>query len=152
MLFLIIHLIIENDKYLTEIHTFHKAAEGEKDMFRVIIAGCRDFFDYDVVRDYADKMLAAIEDDIQIVSGHASGVDKLGERYARERGYDVALYPAEWNKYGAAAGPKRNREMAKNADALIAYWDGGSRGTKNMIEEAKAKGLKVRIKYVNENK
>lgn len=121
-------------------------------MFRVIIAGCRDFFDYDIIRDYADKMLSNIEGDIQIVSGHCSGVDKLGERYARERGYALALYPAEWNKYGAAAGPKRNEEMAKNADALIAYWDGSSRGTKNMIEEAKAKGLKVRIKYVKENK
>lgn len=44
------------------------------------------------------------------------------------------------------AGIMRNAVMADNTDALIAYWDGISRGTKNMIDEARKKGLAVRIK------
>ena len=115
-------------------------------MFRVIIAGSRDFSNYELLRQYADYILSKIPEEIEIVSGGASGADALGERYARERGYRIRQFPAEWERYGLKAGPLRNREMAKYADALIAYWDGTSRGTKNMIDEATARGLKIRIK------
>lgn len=115
-------------------------------MFKVIIAGCRDYEDYNTVKAYADRMLSNITDEIQIVSGGASGADALGERYAKEKGYSIKRFPADWNKYGRSAGPKRNRQMAQYADALIAFWDGVSRGTKNMIDEANAGGLLVRVK------
>ena len=114
-------------------------------MFRVIIAGSRDFDDYLLLQDHADYMLSR-QEDIEIVSGGASGADALGERYAKDRGYKLKIFPADWVKYGRRAGPVRNREMAEYADALLAYWDGKSRGTKNMIEEARARGLKVSIK------
>lgn len=78
-----------------------------------------------------------------IVSGHATGADALGERYAQERGLQVELHPADWDAYGRAAGPKRNEQMAEVADALIAFWDGQSRGTANMINVARKKGLKA---------
>lgn len=115
-------------------------------MFRVIIAGCRDYTDYEALKAYTDRMLSNITDEIQIVSGGASGADALGERYAREKGYSLKRFPADWNQYGRSAGPKRNRQMAQYADALIAFWDGVSRGTKNMIDEANAGGLLVRVK------
>ena len=118
-------------------------------MYRVIIAGTRDFSDYDLLKNYCDYMLskkAESGEEIAILSGGASGADALGEQYAKERGYKILRYPAQWEKYGRQAGPMRNRQMADNADALIAYWDGKSRGTKNMIEEAKKRGLKVAIK------
>ena len=58
--------------------------------------------------------------------------------------------PADWEKYGRSAGPKRNAQMAEIANALIAFWDGQSRGTKNMIETAKQKGLIVKVvNYTN---
>lgn len=57
------------------------------------------------------------------------------------------MFPADWNKHGKAAGPILNAEMAEVADALIAFWDGKSRGTANMIQLAKDKGLKVAIVY-----
>lgn len=114
-------------------------------MFRVIIAGSRDFDDYALLQDHADYMLSR-QEDIEIVSGGASGADALGERYAKDRGYKLKIFPADWVKYGRRAGPIRNREMAEYADALLAYWDGKSRGTQNMIEEARARGLKVSIK------
>ena len=74
------------------------------------------------------------------------GADALGERYAAERGYLLRRFPADWKQYGRAAGVRRNKEMAQNADALIAFWDGISRGTKNMIEEATAAGIIVCVK------
>jgi len=114
-------------------------------MYKVIIAGGREFSDYEYLRSCADADLAGITDDIEIVSGGASGADALGERYAKEKGRTVALFPADWNRYGRSAGPRRNRQMAEYADALIAFWDGQSRGTKNMIDTATAKGLKVSV-------
>lgn len=113
--------------------------------YRVIIAGGREFQDYELVKDrvgyYIQNELQS--DSVVIVSGHASGADTLGERYAHEHGLKCELYPADWKSYGKAAGPIRNGQMADAAQALIAFWDGESRGTKNMIETAKANGLKV---------
>lgn len=117
-------------------------------MFRVIIAGTRTFSNYALLADYADKKLSAISahEDIEIVSGGASGADALGEQYAKERGYHIKRFNAEWDKYGYSAGPRRNKQMAEYADALLAYWDGHSRGTRNMIELAKEYGLKIGVK------
>lgn len=92
----------------------------------------------------ADKITAGYS--IVIVSGGCAGADLLGERYAKENRYSIDRYPAEWKKYGKKAGIMRNAVMADNADALITYWDGISRGTKNMIDEARKKGLAVRVK------
>lgn len=83
------------------------------------------------------------KEDVVIISGHASGADALGERYAQERGFQLETFPADWKAHGRAAGPIRNARMASAANALIAFWDGKSRGTKNMIEIAKNHNLKV---------
>lgn len=115
-------------------------------MFRVIIAGGRDFKDYDLLVKTMNHLLSNVKDDITVVCGKARGVDTLGEQYAKEHGYSVQYFPADWNRYGKAAGYLRNTEMAKNADALVAFWDGMSLGTRHMIETAKARGLKVRVK------
>ena len=80
-----------------------------------------------------------------ILSGHASGADALGENFATDHNLQCELYPADWKRHGKAAGPIRNAEMAEVADALIAFWDGQSHGTKSMIELAKRKGLQVAV-------
>lgn len=117
-------------------------------IMKVIIAGSRYFNNYELLRQYVDHILQNVsqKESIEIVSGGAKGADELGERYAKERGYKITRFPAEWNKYGRAAGPKRNEQMGDYADALIAFWDGESRGTKHMIEYAKKKNLLVRVK------
>ena len=79
----------------------------------------------------------------EVVCGMARGADALGARYATENGLGIAKFPAEWDAWGKAAGPIRNAEMAKYADALLAFWDGKSRGTMNMIENANRRGRKV---------
>lgn len=112
-------------------------------MFKVVIAGSRDYTDYDTVKKYADIVLKNVADEIEIVSGRCRGVDMLGEKYAKERGYSIKYFPADWNRYKRAAGQIRNEAMAKYADALIAYWDGESTGTKGMIEYARQNHCKI---------
>lgn len=115
--------------------------------YRVIIAGGREYDDYDLLRERCDFYLQNKfnEEDVIIVSGHAKGADTLGERYAQERGLACEQYPADWERYGRGAGPIRNEQMANVANALIAFWDGQSRGTANMINLAMSKGLKVAV-------
>ena len=114
--------------------------------YKVIIAGCRDFTDYELLREKCDYHLQNLRlEDIVIVSGHASGADSLGERYAQDRGFQLETYPADWQAHGRAAGPIRNAKMASVAHALIAFWDGKSRGTKNMIDTVKKHNLQVAV-------
>lgn len=116
-------------------------------MFKVIIAGSRSFQNYSILKEYADFKLSKIRDPIEIVSGGAKGADTLGERYAKEKGYSVKIVLADWEQFGKAAGYMRNIQMAKYADALLAFWDGKSHGTMHMIQNAYIYGLKVGIKY-----
>ena len=90
----------------------------------------------------------ALDGGIMILSGGASGADLMGEQYAADRGYTVQRYPAQWNIFGKRAGLIRNRLMAENADALIAFWDGRSKGTQNMIYEAMRAGLQIAVKQI----
>lgn len=115
--------------------------------FRVIVAGGRDFNDYTLLREKLDFYLRKLSSthEIVIICGKARGADSLGEQYAIEHGYSVDAYPADWVKHGKSAGYIRNTIMAENADALVAFWDGQSRGTKHMIETAHKKNLKVRV-------
>jgi hypothetical protein len=84
----------------------------------------------------------------EVVSGCAMGADRHGESWADDLGIPIQRYPADWRANGKAAGPIRNRQMAECAEALIVAWDGASRGTKNMIMEAKRRGLRVHIHRV----
>lgn len=117
--------------------------------FRVIIAGGRDFSDYERLKTVCDKVLAnKFDEGVTVISGTARGADSLGEQYARERGLQVIRMPADWDRYGKAAGYRRNEEMAKTAGpggGLIAFWDGNSRGTKHMLDLAKQYGLAIRL-------
>lgn len=119
--------------------------KGYKDRMKVIIAGGRDYHNYDTLLE------AIAESQLQIstvISGGAKGVDALGEQYAESMNMQLDVYHADWERHGRAAGPIRNRKMAENAEALIAIWDGKSKGTKNMIETAEKLGLIVYVKRV----
>jgi hypothetical protein len=123
---------------------------------KTIIAGSRTITDYEVVcRAIRDSGFAVTE----VVSGHASSrkvngkwmpsVDRLGERWSREfLKKEATLFPADWTRQGLSAGHKRNGKMADYAVALVAVWDGSSRGTRGMIEIAQAKGLEIYVHTV----
>ena len=100
---------------------------------KVIIAGGREFNDYERLKQYMDFVLMNVnKDKLEIVSGGARGADSLGEFYAEERGYLIKQFIPDW-------------EMAKYADALVAFHDGKSKGTQHMIDLAKKENLLVRV-------
>lgn len=107
-----------------------------------IIAGTRNLCDPDLIYD-AIKACGWVP--TEVVSGGCHGVDQAGEEWARAHGVPVRVFPANWSLHGRAAGPMRNRTMAGYAEALLAIWDGTSRGTKNMIDEAKTSGLRIHV-------
>lgn len=110
---------------------------------KVIIAGGRDFDDYPLMKRKLDLLFSLVTPD-EIVSGAAKGADTLGERYAKEHNIPLTLFKADWEQYKKAAGHIRNAEMAEYADTLVAFFDGSSRGTKNMLDVAAKKGLNIR--------
>jgi len=102
---------------------------------KVIIAGSRSVtryaaLDAAILRAYNDKGITITE----IVSGGAQGADRLGEMRARDFAIPLKVFRADWKRYGMRAGMLRNQQMAEYADALIALWDGDSRGTEHMIK------------------
>ena len=118
---------------------------SHKTKFKVIIAGGRLFNDYKSLKIYLDYLFQN-KTNVEIVSGGARGADKLGEKYAKEHKIPFVIFEAEWDRLGKSAGIQRNNLMAAYADALVAFWDGKSRGTKHMIEYATSKGLQVKVK------
>lgn len=116
------------------------------DVFKIIIAGGRDFVNYRQLKTIVDEALKDVEEPIVVVSGGARGADSLAEKYAYEKGYNVEVHHAEWDKFGKSAGYIRNAETAKSVKEngkgmLVAFWDMESRGTANMIDVAERYGV-----------
>jgi hypothetical protein len=117
-------------------------------MKTVVVAGSRTFSDYELMEVKLYSILARWEaegEEITILDGGARGADSLARKYAIESGHGSITIRADWNKYGRSAGMRRNEVMADKADAVVAFWDGSSRGTAHMIELAKSRNLPVRI-------
>lgn len=104
---------------------------------RLIIAGGRR---YRLKReDY--EFLDSLDDVTEVVSGKCTGADRDGESWAKSRKIPVNPFPANWKKFGNAAGPMRNKEMSMHADAVVLF--PGGKGTASMAEEAEKAGLKI---------
>ena len=112
---------------------------------KVIIAGSRDVTNMSYV---LDAIAIAQFDITEVVSGMARGADKLGHLYGKTMRIPVSEWHADWDEYGKSAGYKRNVQMGEYADALIAIWDGQSKGTKYMIDIMKKLNKPVSISYV----
>ena len=115
---------------------------------RIIVCGNKDFKD----RDFCLKKLGEMVPEYtnpEIISGHARGVDAFAEEYAGMAGVKCTVFKAEWNLYSKAAGPIRNRAMLNYAmeetPVVIAFWNLKSRGTKNMVEQARKAEVEVII-------
>lgn len=134
---------------------------------RVIIAGGRDFNNYNLLVEQSSNIILNIagrntekkytvegfeyiepvDKNYEIVCGKARGADTLGEQFGKEYGFKIKYFPANWDLYGKSAGYKRNEQMALYAKedngVLIAFWDQKSKGTKHMIDLVNKHGLKV---------
>jgi len=119
---------------------------------KTIISGSRENVTYE---DVVSAMSECGWIPTQVISGAARGVDRFGEQWSIENDIPLVKMPAEWNIHGKPAGYIRNVDMANHADALVAIWDGESKGTKHMINIANDKGLKVfvyNLKFLNKLK
>jgi hypothetical protein len=129
--------------------------------YRIIIAGGREYADFENVKHNMYYVTKDMEyNEIEIVSGGCSdlkngvhtftrkdgkkiyGADGLGERLAEEKGWPVASFDANWDINGKAAGVIRNTAMATYATHSLCFWDGKSRGTKDMIAKSEKFGLR----------
>lgn len=81
----------------------------------------------------------------RVIHGACSGVDELAGIVAKELGFNVTEYPANWDKYGKAAGPRRNSKMVKIATKVLALPGPNSRGTHDTIKKAKDANIPVLI-------
>ena len=105
---------------------------------KVLVCGSREWTNEKVIRDVLRNYLAA--DDVTIINGACRGADKISTKVAKELGFKVKEFPADWKKFGRAAGPKRNERMAKQFPEMVLCFHNNlneSKGTKNMIETAK---------------
>lgn len=117
-------------------------------MIKIIIAGSRNFNSYKFLKKKMDFLLQNVDEEIIIHSGGARGADLLGEQYAKEKDYSLAIYKANWRPngiYDNTAGYKRNELMAQESTHCVCFWDGHSKGTKHMINLAQQYDLKLRV-------
>ena len=107
---------------------------------KVAVVGSRNFQDYDLL-----KQILAEYEITEIVSGGAKGADSLGEKYANEHNLPIEIFKPDWKRLGRGAGPARNKTIVENADFVIAFWDGVSKGTQSSINIAKKLNKALRI-------
>ena len=111
---------------------------------RTIVAGSRTITNIAAVFRVLDRCPWEIT---VLIHGAAKGVDSIGRDWANFNGVDIEEYPADWDKYGKAAGPMRNLQMVAEgkAGAVVVVWDGESRGSKDMIDVALANKLHLLV-------
>ena len=98
---------------------------------KTIIAGSRDFNDYDMLKEYINQSLFEIT---EVVCGGAKGVDDLGLKWAMDNNKNLKIFMADWKVYGKSAGPIRNKQMADYCDQAIIICNNKSSGAMNMID------------------
>jgi hypothetical protein len=110
----------------------------------VVISGDKNWTDVAIIREWLLKLQDWGYD--TVIEGKARGADTIAGREAKSMGFNVIEYPAEWDKYGKAAGPIRNRKMLDNKPQLVVAFHNNieqSKGTKDCITEAKKRGIGV---------
>lgn len=100
---------------------------------KVIIAGSRDFDNYEFLKEKCNEVLEGVTD-ITVLCGLARGADLMGKMWAEKRGHKLEYFEPDWKGLGKQAGILRNVQMGQQADMLICFWDGMSRGSKHMID------------------
>lgn len=99
---------------------------------RIAIVGSRLWDDEQMVVDFVN----ALPSDTEIVSGGAVGVDTFAAHAAHVKGLRYTVYKPNWKAYGNVAGFMRNQIIVDNADQVVAFWNGHSKGTVDTIKRA----------------
>jgi len=125
---------------------------GLTNEFKLIVAGGRSFADYLKLADEIFKLANGpyAMQDVSIVSGMAPGTDRLAVQFAKQNHVVLHEMPANWKHYGRSAGMTRNADMAAFADGALCFWNGVSKGTKNMIDTMKRLNKPVHVVMYDE--
>lgn len=110
---------------------------------KIAVVGSRDFANSELLELTLNKYVFD-----KLVSGGAKGADTLAEQYAKDKKIETEIYLPDYKKYGKKATIIRNKDIVKNADFIIAFWNGVSSGTKMTINEChKQKKQVLTIQY-----
>lgn len=100
-----------------------------------------------------EKLVSTMNDKPdEVISGGAAGYDTMAAIWAKEKGLKLTEYKPDYKKNGRAATFIRNRRIVDDSDAVIAFWNGISRGTKYTIDYAEKKNKQIIIVDTNGNK
>lgn len=108
---------------------------------KIAIVGSRNFESLHLIARYIEQL----PNDTTIISGGAFGVDSYAERIAKKHSLKTIVHLPNWNEYGKRAGFIRNQLIVNDADKVVAFWNGISRGTKHSIELARKAGKEIEI-------
>jgi D-arabinose 1-dehydrogenase-like Zn-dependent alcohol dehydrogenase len=112
---------------------------------KVLCCGDRNWTNWKAIK----KALEGLGPNTEIIHGGARGADSMAGYVAKQLGYEVRVYPANWTKYGKAAGAIRNRFQfdSENPELVLAFHDDieNSKGTKDMVAYARSKGCPVNV-------
>jgi YspA, cpYpsA-related SLOG family len=119
---------------------------------RLLVCGSRTWTDQARLRHVLDQLVSEHSDGqvVTVIEGDARGADRLAGQLARERGWRLERYPADWTRHGRAAGFRRNARMLQQGrpDLVVAFTVGplaGSRGTADMVRRARVAGVPVQV-------
>lgn len=116
----------------------------------IAVIGSRNFDDYEFVENIVSAVITDLaeqtnSDKITIVSGGAKGTDLLAERFAKQHSFPMLIFRPDYKSFGKAAPIRRNREILEHSDMVIAFWDGASKGTRYMIEQAEKLHITTKV-------
>lgn len=140
-----VYLRMSDYDWLLDAADFYSWSTKQR-QYSTIVAGSRSVSSLETVE---QALLESRMYPTTIVSGAARGADKLGEQLADKYDIKKTIVAADWDTYGKQAGMIRNTQMAKQADSLIAIWDGRSKGTKHMIDTMSKLSKPVYVKIVD---
>jgi hypothetical protein len=113
---------------------------------KLAVIGSRNFTDYNFFKEKLEYLTQNIKEDIVYVSGGCkNSADELIKRYCQENSHELIEFLPDYKQYGKAATHIRNSQIVEFSDALIAFFNGSSPGTKSILEKVKKKGLKIKI-------
>jgi len=118
---------------------------------KIAVVGTRSFKDYECFKEVMDEFLQNF-DNVEFISGGAEGADSLALRYAKEKGLAIKIFFPDWKRYHRGAGKERNKQIWKEADMGIAFWNAKSRGTAHSLKLAQKLNKTLWIYDYTQNK
>jgi hypothetical protein len=123
--------------------------KGNAEKLAILVTGAREYYNKKIILETLKKYK---DDNVVLIHGNCQGVDKLAAEVGKGLGFEIECCPADWKKYGRAAGPIRNKEMIelllnyKNR-IMFAFHENIelSKGTKNCVNQAKKLGIIAKV-------